>query len=39
VEEHRSLYEALEAHDKARAEQMALQHVENAYKHIMGKEA
>lgn len=38
IEEHRSLYEALEAHDKCLAEKMALQHVENAYNHIMGKD-
>ena len=38
VEEHRGLYEALKARDKERAEAMALQHVENAYEHIMGKD-
>lgn len=38
VEEHRKIYEALQAHDKALAEKTALQHVENAYKHISGKD-
>lgn len=38
VEEHRHIYEALAAHDKALAEKMVLEHVENAYQHIKGKD-
>lgn len=38
VEEHRQIYEALQTRNKALAEKMALQHVENAYDHILGKD-
>ncbi len=39
VKEHRQIYEAMAARDKAAAEQAVLQHVENAYHHIKGKDA
>ena len=39
VEEHRAIYEAIAARDKALTEQRVIEHVENAYNHIKGKEA
>lgn len=38
VAEHRKIYEALAAHDKAGAEKFTLEHVENAYHHIRRKD-
>lgn len=38
VAEHRKIYEALAAHDRASAEKFALEHVENAYHHIRRKD-
>ena len=39
VEEHRAIYEAIAARDKALAEQRVVAHVENAYNHIKRKDA
>ncbi len=39
VAEHRLIYEAIAARDKALTEERVLQHVENAYNHIIRKEA
>ncbi len=36
VKEHREIYDAIAARDKAKAEAAALAHVENAYNHIIG---
>ena len=39
VAEHRAIYEAIAARDKALTEQRVVQHVENAYNHIKRKDA
>ena len=39
VEEHRAIYEAMATRDRELTEQRVLQHVENAYNHIKGKDA
>ncbi len=39
VEEHRKIYEAMAARNRELAEAAALEHVENAYKHIKRKDA
>ena len=38
VQEHRKIYEAIAAKDTESAGKYALEHVENAYRHILGKE-
>ena len=38
VEEHKQIYDAIVAHDTEKAEFLTSQHVENAYRHILGKE-
>ncbi len=38
VEEHRKIYEAIAAHDSAAAEARTVEHIRNAYKHIIGKD-
>lgn len=38
VEEHRKIYEAIMSHNAELASKMAKEHVDNAYKHILGKD-